>query len=111
LPRLQKFINQYKNRSDVQFLTLSIDQNPGLIEPFVQDHKFTFPVLPAYSYASDTLKVFGIPQNWIVDPNGVVRLKGEGYDAGGKWDKGMANAIEKYAPRKPASPPSQGSGR
>lgn len=102
MPRLQKLIDQYKNRSDVQFLTLNIDQNPGLIEPFVQDHKFTFRVIPAYSYASDTLKVFGIPQNWIVDANGVVRLKGIGYDATDKWEKGMTDALEKYAPGKPA---------
>ena len=26
------------------------------------------------SYVNDTLKVFGIPQNWIVDASGVIRL-------------------------------------
>jgi hypothetical protein len=46
----------------------------------------------------DTLKVFGIPQNWIVDSGGVVRLKGTGYDATEKWETGMREAIEKVKP-------------
>jgi len=102
---LQKVIEQYKSRADVQFLMLSIDENPGLIGPFMQEHKYAFTVLPAYAYAENSLNVNGIPQNWIVDANGVVRLKGIGYDATGKWEKGMTEAIEKYEPEKiaPAS--------
>ena len=95
-------MGQYKSRPDVQFLMLSIDENPGLIGPFMQEHKYTFTVLPAYAYAEGSLKVFGIPENWIVDANGVVRLKGIGYDATGKWEKGMTEAIEKYTPEKDA---------
>ena len=52
-------------------------------------------VLPAYSYVNDTLKVFGIPQNWILDSQGMVRLKGTGYDSTEKWEAGMAEAIER----------------
>jgi hypothetical protein len=47
----------------------------------------------------DTLKVFGIPQNWIVDASGVIRLKGVGYDATEKWETGMTEAIEKNKPK------------
>jgi len=82
----------------VQFLTLNEDDNPGLIEPFLKEHQFNLTVLPAYSYVVDTLKVMGIPQNWIVDANGVVRLKGLGYDRSEKWETGMKEAIEKYKP-------------
>lgn len=39
-----------------------------------------------------------VPSNWIVDPNGIVRLKGEGYDPAEKWESGMKEAIEKYKP-------------
>jgi len=52
-------------------------------------------VLPAYTYVWDTLKVNGIPQNWIVNADGVVKLKGVGYDATEKWETGMAEAISK----------------
>jgi hypothetical protein len=55
-------------------------------------------VIPAYSYVTETLKVMGIPQNWIVDKEGIVRLKGIGYDSTEKWETGMREAIEKYKP-------------
>jgi hypothetical protein len=35
LPRLQKLIEQYKDRTDVLFLSLNMDDNPGLIDPFM----------------------------------------------------------------------------
>jgi hypothetical protein len=95
LPRLQKLIEQYKDRTDALFLSLNIDDNPGLIDPFMDEHKLTLTVLPAYSYVSDTLNVHAIPQNWIVGPDGVIRLKGIGYDSTEKWDQGMKDAIEK----------------
>ena len=98
MPRLQKLIEQYKNRPDVQFVTLNMDENPGVIEPFLKEHNLELTVLPAYSYVEDTLKVMGIPQNWIVDANGVIRLKGVGYDATAKWETGMTEAIETNKP-------------
>jgi hypothetical protein len=108
LPRLQKLIEQYKNRSDVQFITLNMDENPGIIEPFLKEHQLALTVLPAYSYVSDTLKVNGIPQNWIVDSGGVVRLKGIGYDATEKWETGMRDAIQKVqAAAPPSNPPAK----
>jgi hypothetical protein len=91
-------VEQYKGRPDVQFVTLNMDENPGLIEPFMQENKLALTVLPAYTYVEDTLKVNGIPQNWIVDSVGVVRLKGIGYDATNKWETGMTDAIEKVKP-------------
>jgi len=101
LPRLQKLIEKYKDRTDVQFLTLNIDENPGLIAPYLQEHQQSLIVLPAFSYVNDILKgSVGIPQNWIVDQQGVVRLRGTGYDSTGKWESGMADAIERVKGRK-----------
>ena len=91
-------MEQYKNRPDVVFLSLNMDENPGLIEPFMTEHKLTLTALPAYSYVTQTLKVNGIPQNWIVDAGGVIRLKGIGYDSTEKWEQGMKDAIEKCKP-------------
>ena len=84
-----------KDRPEVQFVTLNMDENPGLIAPFLSEKKLALTVVPAYSYVEDTLKVRGIPQNWIVDSSGVVKLKGEGYDATEKWETGMMDAISK----------------
>ena len=94
MPRLEKLEERYKDRPEIQFLTLNIDDNPGLIEPFMAERQLTLIVLQAYSYVSDTLKLNAFPQNWIVDAAGVVKLKGVGYDAT-KWETGMAEAIGK----------------
>jgi hypothetical protein len=88
-------MEKYKDRADMQFITLNMDENPGLIAPYLTEHQLAVQVLPAHSYVTDTLKVYGIPQNWIVDSNGIVRLKGVGYDSTEKWELGMTEAIEK----------------
>jgi hypothetical protein len=94
LPRLEKLAEQYRNQPDVLFLSLDMDDYPGLAHSFLEQHKLTVPVLPAYDYATDTLNVGGLPQNWIVGPNEVVCLKGIGYDATPNWGRGMKAAIE-----------------
>ena len=83
----------------MQFLTLNSDDNPGVIEPFLREHQLSLTVLPAHRFVDETLKVVAIPQNWIVDANGVVRLKGLGYDRTEKWESGIEEAIEKYKPQ------------
>jgi hypothetical protein len=89
-------MEQYKDRKDVVFLSLNIDDNPGLIGPIMAEQKLSFIVLPAYSYVNDKLKIDVIPENWIVDRDGIIRLKGTGsYDSIEKWEPGMKDAIEK----------------
>jgi hypothetical protein len=89
-------MEQYKYRKDVVFLSFNMDDNPGVIGPIMAEQKLTFTVLPAYNYVSDTLKIDIIPQNWIVGPDGVIRLKGVGsFDDVEKWEPGMKDAIEK----------------
>ncbi len=107
---MQKLIAQYKDRPDVLFLSLNMDENPGLIAPFLTANKLSMTVLPAFTFVTQTLKVDGIPQNWIVDSNGVIKLKGVGYDSTEKWETGMKNAIDKVASSGPATA-SSGSGR
>jgi hypothetical protein len=107
LPRLQKLADQYKTQANVVFLSLNMDENPGLVEPFLTEHQLTLNALPAYTYVTQTLKVEGIPQNWIVDADGVIRLKGIGYDSTEKWEQGMRDAIEKC---KPGGAPAAASG-
>jgi thiol-disulfide isomerase/thioredoxin len=93
LPHLQKLANHNKSRSDVQIITFNLDNNPGLIQPFLKEHKLSLVVIPASSYATQTLKIGGIPENWIVDGSDVVRLKETGYGANGNWVGSMEAAI------------------
>lgn len=106
---MQKLSEQYQGRQDVQFLTLNTDGNPGIIEPFLKEHRLNLTVLPAHRYVDETLKVMGIPQNWAVDAKGMVCLKGIGYDRTEKWEPGMKEAIEKYKPEAGTVGPAPGS--
>jgi len=103
-PRLQRLIEEYKNHKDIQFISFNSDANPGLVQPFVKEHAFSFVVIPAYSYVQ-TLNVY-VPAIWIVDGNGVVRLKAQGYDPTEKWETGMKEAIEKVKTAAAAASPS-----
>ena len=106
LPHLQKLIDHYKDRSDVQFITLNMDDNPGLIQPFLREHELSLTVIPASNYVTETLQVHGIPQNWIVDEHAVVRLKSVGYGPAEQWTTGVENAIDEAKPA--AASPSPG---
>lgn len=77
LPHLEKFYEKIKNRSDIQVLTLSVDENPGTLAPFMKKAGYTFPVLPAYSIE----EIRGlVPQTWVVDPHGVWQWSQRGFD-------------------------------
>ncbi len=76
LPLLEKLYEKVKDRKDLQILTLSIDEDPGVIAPFMHEHSFTFPVLPAQTFVTSLLDIVTIPQNWILDPKGAWRWTG-----------------------------------
>jgi hypothetical protein len=69
------------DRSDIQIVTLNIDEDLGLVAPFVKEKGFTFPVLPAYSFVLSLLNGFAIPQNWVLDRKGTWRWSQLGFDA------------------------------
>jgi thiol-disulfide isomerase/thioredoxin/tetratricopeptide (TPR) repeat protein len=95
LPFVEKLYQQMKEGQDVLVLTLNGDENPGLIEPFMRQNKYTFPVLPALSYLEHLDSTLAFPQNWIVDRNGVLRMEtlGFGYN-GEEWLKNVVRTIE-----------------
>ncbi len=80
LPHLQRFYEKYKNRADLQILTLNMDEDLGLVQPFLKKKGYTFPVLPMYQTSVPIPP--GIPQNWIIDAKGVSRLTLLGYGPG-----------------------------
>jgi thiol-disulfide isomerase/thioredoxin len=86
LPHLQKFYEKVKGRSDIQVLTFDIDEDLGLVAPYLKEKGYTFPVLPAYSTVVSLLDGFAIPQNWLVDPHGIWRWKQVGYGGGSDAD-------------------------
>lgn len=99
LPYLQKLYNQTQERKDVQVITLNMDDNPGLIEPFLRQNKYTFPVLLAKDYADASFQIQGIPTNYLADPTATVKLEYVGFGGNGdEWMKKMLAALESLNP-------------
>jgi len=63
LPLLEKLYETVKDRPDIQILSFNVDQDLGLVEPFMKEKGYKFPMLPAYSLTQDLLDTVGIPQN------------------------------------------------
>jgi thiol-disulfide isomerase/thioredoxin len=91
LPYVQKLSDQMKDRKDVLILTLNIDDELGLVDPFMKENKYSFTVIPAQAYA-EGLGVYSIPRNWVVSVDGMLTFEGIGF--GGEGDEWMKKATE-----------------
>jgi hypothetical protein len=73
-------------RKSGQVLTLNADEESGMIEPFLKENSYTFPVLPAYRLISNMFaSSFGIPQTWIIDSHGRWQWTELGFTAESNW--------------------------
>ncbi len=98
MPHLQKLYEKVRDRKDVQVISWNVDDNVGILGPFVKDRKLTFPVIPARLLMDDLVPMLGIPLNWIVDPDGVVRFESVGFGGDGDaWIEQVLQTIEKVS--------------
>lgn len=103
LPHLQKLYETVKDRTDLQILTFNVDEDLGLVAPFMKEKGYTFPVLPAYSLVVNLLDGYAIPQNWVVDPQGLWRWTQLGYGGEPDWVGDMIKRLESVKKTEPAS--------
>ena len=81
LPWVQRLYEATKDRRDVVVLTFNVDENPGILARYMQEHGLSFPVVLAQEFVNGTMKVESIPLNWIVDVAGVLRFeRSAGFD-------------------------------
>ncbi len=87
LPYVARIAAAVKDRKEVQVITLNVDENPGLIAPFLRTRGIgPLTVIPAADYVMETLGVRGFPVTWIVDRDGVARREQGGFTAEpAKW--------------------------
>jgi thiol-disulfide isomerase/thioredoxin len=86
LPHLEKFYEKVKDRNDIQVLTFDLDEDLGVVAPFLKEKGYTFPVLSAYSTVISLLDGFAIPQTWLVDQHGIWQSKQIGFSGGSDAD-------------------------
>lgn len=93
-PSLVKLQELAKGRDDVQVVTLNVDDNPGLVAPFLAEYHATTPtLLGGRDYVSGFIGMLGVPQNWLVDRDGVVRKKTHGYYGPADWPRRMLDEL------------------
>jgi len=95
LPHIQKLYEKTKNRSDIQILTLNIDQDRTLVEPFLKENNFSFPSLYARSFVEKFAGPIGIPTTWISDTAGKISFETLGFGGNGpQWLDQILNQLE-----------------
>lgn len=96
LPHLQILHDRIKNREDVQVVTLNVDDNTGLVEPYLAENKFTFPVLFGKDFVDALVGPLGIPTTWIADRDGNLRSESVGFGGDGEvWIKATMAELER----------------
>jgi thiol-disulfide isomerase/thioredoxin len=96
LPHLQKLYEQSKQRSDIQILTFDVDEDLGLVAPFLAEKGYTFPVLVAGDLVNGMFADtdLGVPQNWIVSSQGMWLESQMGFSEDREWEQVVALKLE-----------------
>jgi thiol-disulfide isomerase/thioredoxin len=100
LPSLQKLYDRLKDRPGVVVLSLNVDANPGVVEPFIKQKGYTFPVLLAHGYIEQALPELSIPRNWLVDSS-ILRNEHVGFEKPEEWLDGILAKVEEMTKRQP----------
>jgi peroxiredoxin len=85
-PAYEKLV---KERPDVAFVAVSVDEDPASIPAFIEETHVTFPVVwdegqaVSQSYTPPTM-----PTSYVIDKNGIVRFVHAGFSAGDEAELG-----------------------
>jgi thiol-disulfide isomerase/thioredoxin len=93
-PHFQKLYDKVKDRKDVAVISFNVDDQVGLVQSYMDEGKFTFPVLLASRYVTGLLDAISIPRNWLVDKRGAHQLEQIGFGETADWVERMAQAVE-----------------
>ena len=79
MPSMERLYKSFKDKG-LEMLTISVDKDQSLIQPFMNQYKLTFPVLldPKSKIAKQKYKTTGVPETFIVDQRGIIRHKAIG---------------------------------
>lgn len=72
MPELNKMVEKYKNRKDILFISLAIDDKKPLQE-FLTKTKFEYATVPNQEkYMTEKLKVNAYPTHFLINKNGIL---------------------------------------
>ncbi|MFN7972811.1 MAG: TlpA disulfide reductase family protein [Acidobacteriota bacterium] len=88
LPYVEKLTKALASRADVAVVTFNVDDNTGVVQPFLARNGIDVPVLFASAYMRERNGLStAIPTSWIVDGHGVLRRAQLGFNpmTAGTW--------------------------
>lgn len=77
-PSIQKFYERYKHNPDVIFLTVNLDEDPGLGEAYLKKEQFTVPFLVPAGNIPSAYFSGSLPTTVVLDKNSRIRLQHAG---------------------------------
>ena len=79
MPSMEKVYRKFKDQG-LEMLTISVDKDQSLIQPFLKEYDLTFPVLldPNSETAKKAYKTTGVPETFIVNKQGIIVHKAIG---------------------------------
>ena len=77
-PSIQKFYERYKDNPGVIFLTVNLDEDPGVGEAYLKKEQFTVPFLVPAGAIPSVYFSGSLPTTVVLDKNGGIRLQHAG---------------------------------
>ena len=77
-PSIQKFYERYKHNPGVIFLTVNLDEDPGVGEAYLKKEQFTVPFLVPAGAIPSVYFSGSLPTTVVLDKNGGIRLQHAG---------------------------------
>jgi peroxiredoxin len=76
LPGLNKVVEMYKDKSDIEFISFTLDSEDELLKYFFPNNSLSFEIISdAKNIIFDVFKIkWGFPTSMVVDKNGMIHL-------------------------------------
>ena len=68
---MQELYDAIKDRTDLQILTVSVDESPNAVPEYLKEKGYTFPVVHAPGLADRLFPWAGLPTNFLVNAKGM----------------------------------------
>lgn len=102
LPHFQELYESLSENPEMAIVAISVDESRGLVQPFINEHQYTFPVGYDDGLAA-TLGVPPVPSMFIIDREGNIRLRINGFGGGNSFVSDVTTLVEKYKEVAPVS--------
>ncbi|MDQ6676747.1 MAG: redoxin family protein [Acidobacteriota bacterium] len=90
----QKLYEEMKDAPGTVVISFSVDDEPAQVAPYMKGKSYTFPVVMGRDVMNSISPQLMVPQNWLVDSDGMVTERQIGYTAGSGWKAEMAGRLK-----------------